>query len=76
MNLLHDNTFAIAASVLIGWITGITSFPCLQQLCWLPICFQAQFKVLVLAYKALINLGPNYLKGHLSHSELARVLRS
>ena len=35
--------------------------PILTLLHWLPIRFRAQFKVLVLTYKALHGLGPQYL---------------
>lgn len=34
----------------------------LKQLHWLPVYFQVQFKLLMLALKALGNLGPKYLK--------------
>ena len=33
---------------------------------WLPTRFRAQFKVLVLTYKALYGLGPQYLTERLS----------
>lgn len=33
----------------------------LQALGWLLIGFLAQFKVLAIAYKALLGLGPSYL---------------
>ncbi|KAF7239784.1 Solute carrier family 2, facilitated glucose transporter member 11 [Varanus komodoensis] len=36
--------------------------PVLHQLHWLPIEVRAQFKVLVITYKALNGLGPGYLK--------------
>ncbi|KAF7243701.1 Pleckstrin-likey domain-containing family M member 3 [Varanus komodoensis] len=39
--------------------------PVLYQLHWLPVEVQAQFKVLVLTYKALDILGPGYLKERL-----------
>lgn len=34
----------------------------LWQLHWLPICFQVLFKVLVLTFKAVHGLGPDYLR--------------
>ena len=43
--------------------------PILARLHWLPICFQAQFKVLV-------GLGPQYLMEHLFRHEPTRTLRS
>ena len=43
---------------------------------WLPIRFQAQFKVLVLTSKALHGLGPQYLTERLSRHEPTRTLRS
>ncbi|XP_053111605.1 uncharacterized protein LOC128327198 [Hemicordylus capensis] len=36
--------------------------PVLQQLHWLPICFLAKYKVLVITFKALNGLGPSYLR--------------
>ncbi|KAF7249427.1 Galectin-related protein, partial [Varanus komodoensis] len=39
--------------------------PVLFQLHWLPIEVRAQFKLLVITYKALNGLGPGYLKEHL-----------
>ncbi|KAF7239262.1 WD repeat-containing protein 90 [Varanus komodoensis] len=39
--------------------------PVLRQLHWLPIEVRAQFKVLVMTYKALNGLGPGYLKERL-----------
>ncbi|KAF7252606.1 putative RNA-directed DNA polymerase from transposon BS [Varanus komodoensis] len=51
-----------AARLLTG--TGRCSHitPVLHQLHWLPIEVRAQFKVLVMTYKALNGLGPGYLK--------------
>ncbi|XP_061471923.1 uncharacterized protein LOC133379865 [Rhineura floridana] len=46
-------------------VTGTRWFehvkPILAHLHWLPVYFRAQFKVLVLTYKALHSLGPQYL---------------
>ncbi|KAF7247445.1 Acyl-CoA synthetase family member 2, mitochondrial [Varanus komodoensis] len=50
--------------------------PVLRQLHWLPIEVQAQFKVLVITYKALNGLGPGYLKERLRPYMPARPLRS
>ncbi|KAF7248857.1 Phosphatase and actin regulator 3, partial [Varanus komodoensis] len=50
--------------------------PVLYQLHWLPIEVQAQFKVLVITYKALNGLGPGYLKEHLHPYLPSHPLRS
>ncbi|KAF7237686.1 putative RNA-directed DNA polymerase from transposon BS, partial [Varanus komodoensis] len=50
--------------------------PVLYQLHWLPVEVWAQFKVLVLTYKALNSLGPGYLKEHLLPYMPSRPLRS
>ncbi|KAF7244380.1 putative RNA-directed DNA polymerase from transposon BS [Varanus komodoensis] len=50
--------------------------PVLRQLHWLPIEVRAQFKVLVMTYKALNSLGPGYLKERLHPYMPARPLRS
>lgn len=38
----------------------------LQQLCWLPVSFWAQFKVLVLNFRGLYGSGTGYLRDRLS----------
>uniref|UniRef100_A0A670I451 Reverse transcriptase domain-containing protein n=1 Tax=Podarcis muralis TaxID=64176 RepID=A0A670I451_PODMU len=50
--------------------------PVLKDLHWLPVCFRAQFKVLVLTFKALNGLSPVYLKERLYPHRSARTLRS
>ncbi|KAF7243767.1 Serine/threonine-protein phosphatase 6 regulatory ankyrin repeat subunit B [Varanus komodoensis] len=50
--------------------------PVLRQLHWLPIEVRAQFKVLVMTYKALNGLGPGYLKERLHPYMPGRPLRS
>ncbi|XP_061460454.1 uncharacterized protein LOC133373973 [Rhineura floridana] len=50
--------------------------PILARLHWLPICFWARFKVLVLTYKALHGTGPQYLMECLSRYEPTRTLCS
>ncbi|XP_061473928.1 uncharacterized protein LOC133380529 [Rhineura floridana] len=50
--------------------------PVLARLHWLPICFRARFKVLVLTYKALHGVGPQYLMERLSCYEPTRALGS
>ncbi|KAF7243518.1 putative RNA-directed DNA polymerase from transposon BS, partial [Varanus komodoensis] len=47
-----------------------------RQLHWLPIEVRAQFKVLVMTYKALNGLGPGYLKERLRPYMLSHPLRS
>uniref|UniRef100_A0A670J4S4 Reverse transcriptase domain-containing protein n=1 Tax=Podarcis muralis TaxID=64176 RepID=A0A670J4S4_PODMU len=50
--------------------------PVFKDLHWLPVRFRAQFKVLVLTFKALNGLGPVYLKERLHPHHSARTLRS
>ena len=50
--------------------------PILYKLHWLPVAVRAQFKVLVLTYKALNGLGPGYLKDRLLPYEPAWQLSS
>lgn len=45
-----------------------------EQLSWLPNCFQAQFKLLILTFNALHSLGQEYLKD--PHFPYAHTLRS
>ncbi|KAF7246415.1 Serine/threonine-protein kinase RIO3 [Varanus komodoensis] len=54
-----------AARLLMGTGRYVHMTPVLRQLHWLPIEVRAQFKVLVMTYKALNGLGPGYLKEHL-----------
>lgn len=42
----------------------------LYGLCWLPVCFWTQFKVLVITFKALYSWGPRYLRNYLTSIEL------
>ncbi|KAF7254138.1 hypothetical protein EYD10_00669 [Varanus komodoensis] len=51
-----------AARLLTGTGRYAHMTPVLRQLHWLPIEVQAQFKVLVMTYKALNGLGPGHLK--------------
>ncbi|KAF7249528.1 Serine protease inhibitor Kazal-type 6 [Varanus komodoensis] len=51
-----------AARLLTGTGRYVHMTPVLRQLHWLPIEVRAQFKVLVMTYKALNGLGPGYLK--------------
>ncbi|KAF7254422.1 hypothetical protein EYD10_00127 [Varanus komodoensis] len=54
-----------AARLLMGTGRYVHMTPVLRQLHWLPIEVRAQFKVLVMTYKALNGLGPGYLKERL-----------
>lgn len=48
--------------------------PALRELHWLPICFCAQFNVLVFTFKAINSIGPGYLKDCLLHYLPSHVL--
>uniref|UniRef100_H2ZWV8 Uncharacterized protein n=1 Tax=Latimeria chalumnae TaxID=7897 RepID=H2ZWV8_LATCH len=50
--------------------------PVLLELHWLPVQWRITFKVLVLVFKALNGLGPDYLQHLLTPYVLARPLRS
>ncbi|XP_061474960.1 small ribosomal subunit protein uS7 isoform X1 [Rhineura floridana] len=66
-----------AAARLLMWTRRSAHItPVLARLHWLPICFRARFKVLVLTYKALHGMGPQYLVERLSQYEPTRTLRS
>ncbi|KAF7237138.1 Protoheme IX farnesyltransferase [Varanus komodoensis] len=65
-----------AARLLTGTGRCAPMTPVLYQLHWLPIKVWAQFKVLVITYKALNGLGPGYLKEHLHPYLPSRPLRS
>ncbi|KAF7252320.1 Phosphatidylinositol-glycan biosynthesis class F protein [Varanus komodoensis] len=63
-----------------GLLTGTGRYahmtPVLHQLHWLPIEARAQFKVLIMTYKALNGLGPGYLNERLRPYMPDRPLRS
>ncbi|KAF7236044.1 putative RNA-directed DNA polymerase from transposon BS [Varanus komodoensis] len=65
-----------AARLLTGTGRYVHMTPVLRQLHWLPIEVRAQFKVLVMTYKALNGLGPGYLKECLRPYMAVRPLRS
>uniref|UniRef100_A0A803SZI2 ribonuclease H n=1 Tax=Anolis carolinensis TaxID=28377 RepID=A0A803SZI2_ANOCA len=65
-----------AARFLTGANYRARSTPLSKELHWLPLTFQAQFKVQVLTYKALNGLGPAYLRDRISPYEPARSLCS
>ncbi|KAF7246159.1 putative RNA-directed DNA polymerase from transposon BS [Varanus komodoensis] len=65
-----------AARLLTGTGCCVHMTPDLRQLHWLPIEVRAQFKVLVMTYKALNGLGSGYLKERLHPYMPGRHLRS
>ncbi|KAF7251113.1 Junctional adhesion molecule B, partial [Varanus komodoensis] len=65
-----------AARLLTGTGRYVHMTPVPRQLHWLPIEVRAQFKVLVMTYKALNGLGPGYLKERLHPYMPSRPLRS
>ncbi|XP_061465627.1 uncharacterized protein LOC133376825 [Rhineura floridana] len=65
-----------AARLLTGTRRSDHITPILARLHWLPICFWARFKVLVLTYKALHGTGPQYLLERLPRYETSCTLRS
>ncbi|KAF7240862.1 Receptor-type tyrosine-protein phosphatase T [Varanus komodoensis] len=65
-----------AARLLMGTGRYVHMTPVLRQLHWLPIEVRAQFKVLVLTYKARNGLGPGYLKERLHPYMPGHPLRS
>ncbi|KAF7247744.1 Reverse transcriptase-like protein [Varanus komodoensis] len=65
-----------AARLLTGTGRYVHMTPVLHQFHWLPIEVQAQFKVLVITYKALNGLGPGYLKERLRPYVPSHSLRS
>ncbi|KAF7244472.1 VWFA and cache domain-containing protein 1 [Varanus komodoensis] len=65
-----------AARLLAGMGRYAHMTPVLRQLHWLPIEARAQFKVLIMAYKALNGLGPGYLNERLRPYMPDRPLRS
>ncbi|KAF7249282.1 Peroxisome proliferator-activated receptor gamma coactivator 1-beta [Varanus komodoensis] len=65
-----------AARLLTGTGRYAHMTPVLRQLHWLPIEARAQFKVLIMTYKALNGLGPGYLNERLRPYIPDRPLRS
>uniref|UniRef100_A0A803TPZ2 Reverse transcriptase domain-containing protein n=1 Tax=Anolis carolinensis TaxID=28377 RepID=A0A803TPZ2_ANOCA len=65
-----------AARLLTGAPFREHTTPLLKQLHWLPVSYQAQFKVLDLAYKTLNGSGPTYLSERISPYGPSRRLRS
>lgn len=65
-----------AARLLIGTRKFASITPVLSDLHWLPIKFCIDFKVLLLTFKCLNNLAPDYLTNLLSLYTPSRSLRS
>ncbi|KAF7251817.1 putative RNA-directed DNA polymerase from transposon BS [Varanus komodoensis] len=65
-----------AARLLTGTGRYAHMTPVLRQLHWLPIEARAQFKVLIMTYKALNGLGPGYLNERLRPYKLVLQLES
>ena len=60
-------------------LTGTTKHkhtPVLASLYWLPVCFRADFKILLFALKCLYGLSPQYLSDLLQPYAPSRSLRS
>ena len=61
-------------------ITGVNSrqhiTPILYELHWLPVKYRIQYKVLLMTYKALNGIAPQYIKEILTHQSSTRTLRS
>lgn len=52
----------LSCNLLLGKPSYQRETPLLQELNWLPVFFQSQFKVLIIIYKILYSLDPGYLK--------------
>uniref|UniRef100_A0A3B4C3D6 Reverse transcriptase domain-containing protein n=1 Tax=Pygocentrus nattereri TaxID=42514 RepID=A0A3B4C3D6_PYGNA len=65
-----------AARVLTETRTSDHISPALSSLHWLPVKFRIDYKILLLTYKALHGLAPEYLQDLISHYEPSRPLRS
>ena len=50
--------------------------PVLQQLHWLPVTYRIQFKILLITYKALHDLAPQYISDLIKQNNTCRTLRS
>ena len=50
--------------------------PILRNLHWLPVHYRITFKILLLTYKALNGLAPDYIKDLLKYNDSRRTLRS
>ena len=50
--------------------------PVLSDLHWLPVSYRIVFKILLLVFKSLNNLSPNYLADRLCYQSHSRNLRS
>ena len=61
-------------------IMGVSKYehisPILFQLHWLPVEHRINFKILIIVYKSLHNMAPEYIKDMLSIRETNYILRS
>ncbi len=61
-------------------LTGTRRFdhisPVLCSLHWLPVCYRIEFKILLLVFKALSGMAPEYLSDLLNPNTSSRPLRS
>lgn len=65
-----------AARILSGTPKRISISPVIRDLHWLPVRTRIKFKALCIAYKALNNIGPQFLKSALCPYNPIRALRS
>lgn len=65
-----------AARILPGTSASEHITPTLEKLHWLPVSFRIDFKILLLTYKALNNLAPQYLCELLTPYTPTHALRS
>lgn len=70
----HDNWYKYISYGMLWWVQNAAALiingdeyskhvtPLLPELHWLQVCFQVQFKVPVITFKALFGLGSGYLR--------------
>ena len=70
--------FSLGQSLLFSLLTRKTDHitPVLRSLHWLPVTYRIDFKVLLLVYKSLNNMGPEYIHDLLVEYKPSRSLRS
>lgn len=70
LNIAPDLEITSGTKCCSSVLSGETRFhqvtPTLQELCWFPVVFWAQFRVLFRTYKIQYSLGSGYLKDHLT----------
>ena len=65
-----------AARFLMGTLKYEHNTPVLQSLHWLPVPYRIEYKILLITFKALNGMAPNYLQELLTLYEPSRALRS